>query len=45
MFAPRRPDKKKAKQELQRSIVLFGTLCVSVRAIPYILHLYQMASS
>lgn len=45
MFAPRRPDKRKAAAELKQSLVLFGTLCVVARLTPYILHLYQKSSS
>lgn len=44
MFGARRPDKKKAMRELRQSLILFGTLVVTVRAAPFILHLYQKAS-
>jgi hypothetical protein len=43
MFMPRRPDKKKAAAELRQSAILFGTLVVTVRVAPYLLHLFQKA--
>lgn len=42
---PRRPDPKKAQKELNSNVVLFGTMVVTVRLLPYVLHLYQKATS
>lgn len=45
MFAPRKPDAKKAYKELRANLVMFGTMVVTIRVAPYLLHLYQQASS
>lgn len=38
MFAPRKPDIKKAIKELNNNLVTFGVLVATVRLIPYVLH-------
>jgi hypothetical protein len=45
MFGPPKKDAKKAAKELKSSLMLFGTLIVAVRAIPYMLHFYQKATA
>ena len=41
MLIPRRPDPSKAYKELKDNTVAFGVIVVTVRCIPYILHLLQ----
>jgi hypothetical protein len=38
MFAPRKPDVKKAVKELNNNLALFGVLVATVRLVPYVLH-------
>lgn len=45
MFAPRRPDKKRALKELKSNLYLFGTLVLAARTVPYILSLWGSGSS
>lgn len=40
-FVPRRPDPQVAKAELRRNLTVFGAAVVAVRAIPYVLNLFQ----
>jgi hypothetical protein len=42
---PTRPNPKKAMKELKNNLLLFSTVVAAVRAAPYILHLYQQATS
>lgn len=41
MFAPRKPDIKRAIKELNQNLVLFGVLVATTRMVPYVLHALQ----
>lgn len=41
---PRKPDPRKAAKELTNNAVVFGTMVVTFRMLPYLLHLLQKAS-
>lgn len=40
-----KPNPKKAYKELKTHALLFGTIVLAVRMVPYLLHLQQKAGS
>jgi len=45
MFGAPKPNPKKAYKELKTNALLFGTMLVAVRTLPYLLHLHQKATA